>query len=319
LAGVTIGGNALFSPDATYDIGAVAATRPRNVYTSGDANIAGITVGRGNNAVSTNIAVGTTALNAITTGSRHVGIGYLALRLNTTSSFNVAIGAYSMYTTTTGGSNVAVGDGSLGNNSTGSNNTALGTGGLSATTAGDNTGVGHNVMAENTTGTFNTALGAQAGRGVNGNVTGSNNTFLGANSVGTSSSASNVITLGDSAIATLRCQQTSITSLSDARDKTDIAPIPAGLAFVNALKPVSFVWNMRDGKKVGIPEFGFIAQDLQQVQADHVTVPNLVHDDNPDKLEASAGTLIPVLVKAIQELTAQNTLLAARVAALETI
>ncbi len=63
---------------------------------------------------------------------------------------------------------------------------------------------------------------------------------------------------------------------------------------------------MRDGGKVDIPEFGFIAQELQQAQIDQgVTIPNLVYDINPDKLEASPGTLIPVMVKAIQELSAK--------------
>ena len=35
-------------------------------------------------------------------------------------------------------------------------------------------------------------------------------------------------------------------------------------------------------------------------------------DSNPDKLEAKQGKLIPVLVKAIQELSAENNALKAR-------
>ena len=35
-------------------------------------------------------------------------------------------------------------------------------------------------------------------------------------------------------------------------------------------------------------------------------------DNDPDKLEAKQGKLIPVLVKAIQELSAENTALKAR-------
>jgi hypothetical protein len=104
----------------------------------------------------------------------------------------------------------------------------------------------------------------------------------------------------------LRCQVTTITSLSDVRDKTNINEIPAGLSFVQALRPVSFDWNMRDGSKVGIHEFGFIAQELLVAQEQTgVTVPNLVSTVNLEKLEASAGTLIPILVKAIQELKAE--------------
>ena len=46
--------------------------------------------------------------------------------------------------------------------------------------------------------------------------------------------ASNEITLGDSNIATLRCQVTSITALSDQRDKTAIEDLDLGLKFVNS-------------------------------------------------------------------------------------
>ena len=128
---------------------------------------------------------------------------------------------------------------------------------------------------------------------------------MGYTATGASATASNVITLGNNSIATLRCQVTTITALSDARDKTNITNIPAGLDFINALRPVAFDWNMRDGAKVGIHEFGFIAQELQEAQASTgITVPNLVSTENPDKLEASAGTLLPVLVNAVQELTA---------------
>jgi len=124
--------------------------------------------------------------------------------------------------------------------------------------------------------------------------------------MGASATASNVITLGNGSIATLRCQVTTITALSDKRDKTNITNIPAGLDFINALRPVAFDWNTRDGKKVGIHEFGFIAQELLAAQASTgITVPNLVSAENPDKLEASAGTLLPMLVKAIQELAAK--------------
>ena len=67
---------------------------------------------------------------------------------------------------------------------------------------------------------------------------------------------------------------------------------------------------MRDKGKVDIPEMGFIAQDLQQVQEETgITVPGLVYDNNPDRLEASYGTLIPILVKAIQDLSEKVTTL----------
>jgi hypothetical protein len=64
---------------------------------------------------------------------------------------------------------------------------------------------------------------------------------------------------------------------------------------------------MRDGGKVGQKDIGFIAQDLVAVEdalEAHETLA-LTYRDNPEKLEASYGRLVPVLVKAIQELSAQ--------------
>jgi len=44
---------------------------------------------------------------------------------------------------------------------------------------------------------------------------------------------------------------------------------------------------------------------------------NMVLESNPDKLEAAPGKLIPILVRAVQELSAANTALETRLAALE--
>ncbi len=114
------------------------------------------------------------------------------------------------------------------------------------------------------------------------------------------------MTLGNSSISVLRCQVTSITALSDARDKTDVRALDAGLDFVNRLNPVRFTWNMRDGGKVGVEDTGFIAQELSlAMSAEATEIPGLVYNENPDKIEAAYGKLLPVLVKAIQELSAQ--------------
>ena len=52
----------------------------------------------------------------------------------------------------------------------------------------------------------------------------------------------------------------------------------------------------------GLKDLGFIAQDLQKVDDEHLS---FVSDEDPEKLSASYGRLIPVLVKAIQELKAE--------------
>jgi hypothetical protein len=160
--------------------------------------------------------------------------------------------------------------------------------------------IGNNTGSNITTGTNSIILGNNAGNTMN---TGNNNIIIGNDSNSSSSTVSNEITLGNSSITTLRCQAASITSLSDRRDKTDIHEIPVGLEFITNLNPVEFIWNTRDGSRTNIPEMGFIAQELKSTQENlGVTVPNLVNENNPDKLEASYGTLIPIIVKAMKEL-----------------
>jgi hypothetical protein len=159
---------------------------------------------------------------------------------------------------------------------------------------------------------FNTAIGRSSNST---GTTGANNTTLGYNAQPSSVSVSNTITLGNSSIATLRCQVTSITALSDARDKQDVESIPVGLDFINKLNPVTFTWNMRDGAKVGIKDTGFIAQELMAAEdeAELAEYLQLTYRDNPEKLEATQGRLIPILVKAVQELSAKVAELEAKV------
>jgi len=268
-----------------------------------------------NTTASNNTAVGTSALQLNTTGANNVAVGSAALTSNTTASFNTAVGKDALANNTTGSENTAIGYNALDANTTGSNNTATGSGALGANeTSANNTAYGYATLIANVSGGSNTAIGYNAGYGssTNGNVSGDNNTFIGNNSVGTSNSVSNVITLGNGSISTLRCQVTSITSLSDERDKKDIVNLSAGLEFLNKLRPVSFIWNTRDKAKVDIEDNGFIAQELISVQEETgITIPNLINADNPDKLEAAYGTLLPVLVKAIQELSAKVTALEA--------
>jgi hypothetical protein len=236
---------------------------------------------------SESVAIGNLTLNSTTTGIRNTAIGERALQSMKTGQRNFGMGAFANYLDTAGSLNVAIGYGTLGNNLSGSSNS----------------GIGYLALYENTNGEFNTAIGNQAaGQRANSNTTGSNNTFIGNEAVGASATASNVITLGNSSIATIRAQVTGITGFSDIRDKTNIMPLNYGIDFIKKLNPVSFDWDMRDGGKIGISEIGFIAQELQQAQIDsRINIPNLVYDINPDKLEASYGVLIPIIVKALKE------------------
>ena len=78
------------------------------------------------------------------------------------------------------------------------------------------------------------------------------------------------------------------------------------------MRPVKFKWQRREpDNHDGLTRAGFIAQELQTAQKDSEYL-NLINDDNPDKLEAQQGNLIPVMVQAIKELSAENTALKAR-------
>lgn len=256
-----------------------------------------------------NAAIGTYSLQSNTSGNANTACGKAGLFSNVDGTSNSSLGSYAMFNNVSGSFNTALGLEALKSNTAGSYNTAAGVGALNNNSVGSqNTCYGVNALYANSSGNYNTALGLEAGMGGGGNplanTTGVNNTFIGAGAIGASGEESHVITLGNGQIVALRCQVPNITALSDARDKTNISRIPAGLGFINALNPVAFEWNTRDGAKVGIPEFGFIAQELLEVQAlTGITVPNLVSTVNPDKLEASVGTLLPVLVNAVQELT----------------
>jgi hypothetical protein len=113
----------------------------------------------------------------------------------------------------------------------------------------------------------------------------------------------------------LRCNTATISALSDARDKKNFEELDAGIDFVNELKPIRFEWNRRDGSMEGRKEIGFTAQSLQETQATTgMEIPNLVDDSDPDRLHISQGVLIPVLVKALQELSAEVKMLKALLA-----
>ena len=255
-----------------------------------------------------NTATGVNALAANTSGYFNTATGVNALGANTSGLSNTATGFFALGANTTGGINTAIGHGALRFNSTGSYNTAIGYNALNNTnpttalTGSSNTAIGYLAGTFNTTGTYNTFIGNGATASLN-NLT--NATAIGN---GASASASNTITLGNGSIATLRAQVTSITALSDRRDKTDISTLSEGLEFIKKLKPVSFTWNTRDKAKVGIKSAGFIAQDLLALQQKSAIGNNLdlVSQENPDKLEARYSNLLPVIVKAIQQESAQK-------------
>jgi hypothetical protein len=142
-----------------------------------DAVVQGVTVGRGAGAISTNTAVGASALAANTSGANNIAVGSQAGLSNTTGSQNTAIGRVSLYTNTTGNNNTSLGYESLNRNTTGSDNVAIGYDTMYFnTTGGSNVGIGREALLNNTIASYNTAVGYRAAYS---NTTGTLNTFVG--------------------------------------------------------------------------------------------------------------------------------------------
>ena len=121
---------------------------------------------------------------------------------------------------------------------------------------------------------------------------------------------------------------TIIYSASDSRLKKNVVTLDKGLSEINSLRPVSFSWIdgycQNDKDKL----YGFLAQEVQTVDSNLVsnfgTTSVGVGTDplNPtqtitDPLAVDEKFIVPMLVKAVQELSAKNDALEARIAALE--
>jgi hypothetical protein len=248
-----------------------------------------------------------------TTGFENTAVGNYSLNVNSIGYMNTAVGYNSLSSSTTASWNTALGNTSLLRNTTGNQNSALGYHSLYSNTTGfQNTAVGMNTLNYNN-GNYNTALGFNAGSTI---TTGANLTCIGIDAAPTSPTAIDQITLGNGFVSSLRCNVQTITSLSDMRDKKNITDLSLGLDFITKLKPRQFNWDKREwydnnvsnGSKMKLePTAGFIAQEFDEVQnSENAEWLNLVLKDNPEKWEATYGNLLPVVVKAVQELKAEK-------------
>jgi len=298
---------------------------------------------------------------ALTTGQSNTLIGHEAGKLLTTHQQNVFLGSRAGLNQVASYNNIIgyeAGFGSASSTSSatnnnfmgwragysiqdGSSNTFIGTHAGRAQQSGDNNiAIGHSALYNDQGSNYNIAIGKNAMANYNNTgsqrntvighlaasnmTTNKNCTLIGYAVQPSSGTVQNEITLGSSSITALRCAVTSITSLSDERDKSDIKDLEYGLAFIDALQPREFVWDNRpeieveiddEGNQIetefysankGKKDFGFIAQEVRELDNDTL---RLVYAENEDKLEMSYGKLVPILVKAIQELKAEVELL----------
>ena len=299
-----------------------------------------------NSTASQNVAVGYVCMEDNTTGTRNVAVGCYALSNNVTNNDNTAVGYAALLacnggyentavgrnaltSCTTGSANTAVGVQALNNTTTSVNNTMVGMyAGLSNTTGGHNTGVGYMALYGVSTGGDNVAVGKQALQDV---TTGSNNMAFGLDAgragtpTGSITTASNYICMGNNSHADFACR-VSLTVTSDKRDKTDITDFNHGLSWINKLRPVTYKWDMRSNYENGVPDgskkepklfIGLIAQEELEVEKEHGFA-----NDKDDMLittendEGNYGMeydrIVPILINAVKELSAENTALKSR-------
>ena len=150
-----------------------------------------------------NIAVGTTALDAVTTGYSNTAIGYNALTENLSANRNTAVGSNALKSNTTGIANVAVGSSALERNTTANRNTAVGHASSYLLNSGqNNVSMGYESSKNMTSANNNVIIGSGANPSAD---TGTSNQV--AIGYGVTGVANNSITLGNSDVTAVYMAQ----------------------------------------------------------------------------------------------------------------
>jgi hypothetical protein len=292
-----------------------------------------------------NVAVGYDAGNDITTGTNNTLIGGLAGDALTTGQENTVVGRSALTAEVAGRYSTAIGNATLAaqTNATGADvyNTAVGYGaGTAVTTGTGNTILGANAGLTLTTGDDNVLIGRNAANGGTTDTnltTGNNNVVIGAAATVTTASggAANVLgntVSGAAGFTTLGAGTNDIraqhgvatwSTVSDERYKKDITDSTLGLSFINALRPRTFNYKTKgelpdtfrayeEGSsevyKSEQTQHGFIAQEVKTAIDAASGVANgfkMWAERDDGSQEVAEAALIPMLVKAIQELSAE--------------
>ena len=209
-----------------------------------------------------------------------------------------------------------------------SSNTVVGYNALRSGGGGASCAFGVQALYNCSTGTDNVAVGKQAGQDV---TTGTNNMFFGLDAgrsnspTGSITNENNHICMGNNSHSYFGCK-VSLTVTSDRRDKSDITDFNYGLSWINKLRPVTYKWDMRSNYENGIPDgskkepklfIGLIAQEELEVEKEHGFAND--RDDMLITTENDEGNygmeydrLVPILINAVKELSAENTALKSR-------
>ena len=292
-----------------------------------------------------NVAVGYAALSTDDVGRHSTAIGDQSLFSQNTASAgstkNTAVGHGAGYYNVTGTSNTYIGYGSGQGASTESNNsnTAVGSASMFSITNGDyNTALGEGAGYYVTTGDYNVSIGRAADQVTTG---GTHNVCIGGLSKPSGAGSSHELVLGYNVTGsgsstftfgnagsdtTIGMGTTTWSNPSDARIKEDIKDEEIGLSFINDLRPRTFRYR----KEKDIPEelnthvadseerlisdkyqHGFVAQEVKEAIDKHSGLKDgfgmWSEDESDGKQRVGETAIIPILVKAIQELSAEIT------------
>lgn len=267
-----------------------------------------------------NTAVGSDSLQGTLGGFQNTGCGKNTLYTNTTGENNSAFGMNALYSATDADNNTAVGAYSQFYIGSGFTNTSSGFQSLYTNANGNDNAAYGALSLYFATGSYNTAMGRSAGYNV---TTGAGNLILGTltaagnnTPVFSVTTEDNRVVVGSTAVTNAYIQ-VAWTVVSDERDKTDIEDVNYGVDFISKLRPVKFKRDNRsryedhvsDGSKKDAKfTYGFTAQNIIQAEKEcGATDSTLLIADNesPDNLKIIETSIIPALVKAIQELKAE--------------
>ena len=293
----------------------VAAVTSSGVAVTGTLTVNGTAVATAGGAGSFTTITTSGTINSITVGlgagsvSSNTAVGVSALPSNSTGSSNTAVGYSSLYTNSTGTNNTAIGINTLYNNGVGAYNTAVGNGaGVGITSGTHNICLGYNVNLTGTTVHRCVYLGAEL---TPSSTSASSEIVISGNA--TTGKGSNTGYINPSSGSMYQGSNSSTwATTSDQRLKKNIIDNNAGLDLITAIQIRNFEYRLPEEiteldsanaiKKEGV-QLGVIAQELQQI------LPECIKQESTGVLSVDTDNLTWYLINAVKELKAEIDLL----------
>jgi hypothetical protein len=264
----------------------------------------------------TNAALGCNAANSLTTGLSNTALGNNAGAALTDGCCNTFVGNSAGCSATFALGQTIIGVGAGSTLTSGFYNVFVGAGAGASATQSRNVFIGACAGCAQTSGSSNVAIGD----GVNVPVTtagcqlaigysSSTTCWLTGTSTGAIKPGAGIIDCANSCGTVGQYLWTTgvnriiwaSSSPSDIRDKEVVGSLGTALPLINHIQPIQYYWKPRNEDKVIDSDlvYGFSAQQLQEVD------PVLVDSQDEDNLRIHERKIVPLLVKAVQELSAK--------------